>query len=81
MLTNHRELLDDFLGHCDLAKFARWILSAPEMETMLQSAHTFVLETGRAAISETKYVPKPPIPEKLPIMVEPLHATLNSSNL
>jgi len=81
MLTNHRELLDDFLGHCDLAKFARWILSAPEMETMLQSAHTFVLETGRAAISETKYVSKPPIPEKLPIMVEPLHATLNSSNL
>jgi len=81
LLTNHRELLDDFLGHCDLAKFARWILSVPEMETMLQSAHTFVLETGRAVVAETAIVSIPPIPKKSPIMVEAVHATLNSSHL
>lgn len=48
LLTSHQELLSDFLHHCDLAKFARWILSTEDMETMLQSAHMFVLETGKA---------------------------------
>ena len=42
LLASHRDLLADFLHHCDLAKFARWILSVEEMETMLQSARTFV---------------------------------------
>ncbi|MEO6874692.1 MAG: hypothetical protein ABI222_07710 [Opitutaceae bacterium] len=46
LLVNHRALLADFLQHCDLAKFARWILSTSEMTTMLQSAHNFVSETG-----------------------------------
>ncbi len=41
-------MLADFLHHCDLAKFARWILSIEEMENMLQSARTFVIETGQA---------------------------------
>jgi hypothetical protein len=53
LLGSHRGLLADFLHHCDLAKFARWILSIEEMETMLQSARTFVLETGRPAAAPT----------------------------
>jgi hypothetical protein len=53
MLASHCGLLADFLHHCDLAKFARWILSVEEMETMLQSARTFVLETGRPAAAPT----------------------------
>jgi hypothetical protein len=54
LLTTHRALLADFLRHCDLAKFARWVLSAEEMETMLQSARSFVLTTGK--------LPAPTIP-------------------
>jgi hypothetical protein len=44
-LASHRSLLDDFLRHCDLAKFGRWALSAPEMEAMWQSARTFLSDT------------------------------------
>ncbi|HEX5220469.1 MAG TPA: hypothetical protein VFZ59_12935 [Verrucomicrobiae bacterium] len=51
-LTAYREPLSGFLTHCDLAKFARWILSGDEMEAMLQSACTFVRETGRAAATK-----------------------------
>lgn len=53
LLASHRALLADFLIHCDLAKFARWILSIEEMENMLQSARTFVIETGKPVTTET----------------------------
>ena len=53
MLASHCGLLADFLIHCDLAKFARWILSIQEMETMLQSARTFVLETCKPPAMQT----------------------------
>jgi len=53
LLASHRALLADFLIHCDLAKFARWILSIEEMEDMLQSARTFVIETAKPAATET----------------------------
>lgn len=53
VLGGHRDLLADFLHHCDLAKFARWILSEEEMETMLQSARNFVTETARPAPAPT----------------------------
>jgi hypothetical protein len=46
-LAPHRDTLGAFLGHCDLAKFARWRLSVPQMEAMLQSAHDFILATGQ----------------------------------
>lgn len=46
-LAEHRGTLDEFLGHCDLAKFARWQLSVPQMEAMLQSARDFILAVGR----------------------------------
>ena len=48
LLARHQELLGDFLGHCDLAKFARWILSEDEMKSMHGSARTFVVETAKA---------------------------------
>jgi DNA-binding FadR family transcriptional regulator len=75
LLTSHREMLADFLHHCDLAKFARWILSIKEMDTMLQSAHAFVLETGRPPTPETNSAAAQSGPERAPVVVEPAHAT------
>jgi hypothetical protein len=46
-LAEYRPALANFLEHCDLAKFARWQLSLPEMEAMHLSACTFVTETGK----------------------------------
>jgi hypothetical protein len=46
-LVAHQPVLADFLRHCDLAKFARWVLSVPQMEAMLQSAGTFIVATGK----------------------------------
>jgi hypothetical protein len=46
-LAGHRGTLGEFLGHCDLAKFARWQLSVPQMEAMLQSARDFILAAGQ----------------------------------
>jgi hypothetical protein len=46
-LAAHQPVLADFLRHCDLAKFARWVLSVPQMEAMLQSAGTFIVATGK----------------------------------
>jgi hypothetical protein len=67
-------LLADFLRHCDLAKFARWILSIEEMKTMLQSAQNFVLETGKTLTPETIAAAVPSIPETVPAAAEPVHA-------
>jgi len=44
-LNPHSEPLREFLGHCDLAKFARHTFSQKEMEKMRQSAWRFVEET------------------------------------
>ena len=38
--------LQDFLQHCDLAKFARWSLSGDDMRNMHGSARRFVEETA-----------------------------------
>jgi hypothetical protein len=46
-LVAHQPVLADFLRHCDLAKFARWVLSVPQMEAMLQSAAAFIVATGK----------------------------------
>jgi hypothetical protein len=68
LLASHQALLADFLHHCDLAKFARWILSIEEMENMLQSARTFVIETGKAATTETTHqVAQATVPQGQPI--------------
>ncbi len=44
-LVEYSSLLEDFLHHCDLAKFARWSLSISEMQLMHQSALSFVEKT------------------------------------
>lgn len=67
-LSVHKPLLADFLEHCDLAKFARWHLSVPQMETMYQSARTFVIETGKPAAA-TVAARAATIPQ--PLLIEP----------
>jgi hypothetical protein len=47
LLAPHRQILELFLRHCDLAKFARWVLSVAEMQDMLASAVDFVIETAQ----------------------------------
>ena len=44
-LTVHSTSLEDFLRHCDLAKFARWTLSTPDMQSMCESARTLIEQT------------------------------------
>jgi len=75
-LAHHRDLLADFLRHCDLAKFARWILSVGEMEIMLQSAHNFVLETGKSATLGPGTTSLHPVPKRTSALCESLYAIL-----
>lgn len=44
-LQPYTEPLRDFLGHCDLAKFAGFVLSVPQMQAMHTSAWRLVDET------------------------------------
>ena len=60
LLAGHQELLAEFLHHCDLAKFARWILSMEEMEEMHASARLFVIETGKASAPDATTKPSSP---------------------
>lgn len=46
-LDPYRDTLANFLQHCDLAKFARWSLTVPQMEAMLESAKDFVIDVGK----------------------------------
>ena len=55
-LASHRYTLADFLGHCDLAKFARWSLTIPQMEAMLESARAFVIDLGKPKTTKHKSV-------------------------
>jgi hypothetical protein len=61
-LAAYRPALADFLEHCDLAKFARWQLSVPEMEAMHLSACAFVMETGRPVDPKEQVVQAEPQP-------------------
>jgi hypothetical protein len=45
----HRDELGVFLEYCDLAKYARYALSRPQMTGMLDSAETFVRSTAGGA--------------------------------
>ena len=45
-LTQHRSLLAEFLRQCDLAKFAGVSLSVDNMESLHESARTFVIGTS-----------------------------------
>ena len=68
-LTAHREMLAEFLQHCDLAKFARWSLSVPQMEAMLASASTFVVAIGKPKSSKQQPAPTAPAPAAEPVAV------------
>jgi Domain of unknown function (DUF4381) len=46
-LARHRSLLAEFLQQCDFVKFAGASLAQKDMESLFQSARTFVLETGQ----------------------------------
>ncbi len=59
-LAEHSDALEDFLTHCDLAKFARWSLTVPQMEAMLESARAFVIAIGKP--KPAKKQPATPVP-------------------
>lgn len=48
-LARHRSLLEGFLRQCDFVKFAGASLAVTDMETLLLSARSFVLETATGA--------------------------------
>jgi len=56
-LTPHRDTLANFLQHCDLAKFARWSLTIPQMEAMLSSAKEFVIDLGKPKPKKASSLP------------------------
>jgi hypothetical protein len=56
-LAAHRETLAEFLQHCDLAKFARWSLTLPQMEAMLASASAFVVAIGKPTPAKKQPAP------------------------
>jgi hypothetical protein len=63
-LAAHRNLLAEFLGRCDEAKFAGAGLSMPIMESLHRSARIFVIESSK---------PAPPVnaPEPSPATLHP----------
>jgi hypothetical protein len=46
LIANHRDLLDTFLQHCDLVKFARHRPTLSDMEEAFESAKNFVEHTA-----------------------------------
>jgi Domain of unknown function (DUF4381) len=47
-LARHRSLLAEFLQQCDFVKFAGTSLAVTDMESVFQSARSFVLATGES---------------------------------
>ena len=79
-LATHVGLLEDFLRHCDMAKFARWSFAVSEMEAMHASARKFVEETrpagetrdaGRETRDEKAQSPAPPNTPSTPPFITP----------
>jgi|GEM_PF-959873 len=64
-LTEYSDLLQDFLGHCDLAKFARCVLTIDQMKEMHQSAWQFVDRT-RPRPEEKTAEQKRAVPDAVP---------------
>jgi hypothetical protein len=57
LLVPHRDTLGNFLEHCDLAKFARWSLTVPQMEAMLSSAKELVIDLGKPKPKKASSLP------------------------
>ena len=53
-IAPHREALGEFLGACDLAKFARFAIDVEHMNGMLDAAETFVRTTAASAPGEAR---------------------------
>ncbi|MGZ8938197.1 MAG: hypothetical protein ACXW32_03185 [Limisphaerales bacterium] len=58
---DHKLLLEDFLGRCDLVKFARFEPTLPELEALLDSAYRFVEETAPMDQPENNEAPQQPV--------------------
>jgi hypothetical protein len=77
-LADYSVLLEDFLKHCDLVKFARWTLSLGEMESMHASAVTFINGTrpqipgATASSSQLQNSSQPPQPPQSSEVVSPV---------
>jgi hypothetical protein len=50
-LARHRSLLAEFLQQCDFVKFAGTSLAVTDMESLFQSARSFVLATGESPVA------------------------------
>jgi hypothetical protein len=50
-LAKHRALLAEFLQQCDFVKFAGASLAVADMEALLTSARSFVLETSERTVA------------------------------
>jgi len=53
-LAAHRQLLAEFLNRCDLAKFAGVSFSQQDLESLHQSARSFVLASSKAPAASAK---------------------------
>lgn len=58
MATPHRELLGDFLQHCDLAKFAGWRYSLEALTDMHNTGIAFVRQFSAAPAPATQRAPE-----------------------
>ncbi|HHB75646.1 MAG TPA: hypothetical protein ENK84_03765 [Desulfobulbus sp.] len=48
LLLNHDDLLNDWLNHCDMVKFARYTLKKEDMEQMYIQVRDFILSTQQS---------------------------------
>jgi hypothetical protein len=64
-LAEYRNLLQDFLRHCDLAKFACFLLTVDQMKEMHESAWQFV-DSTRPRPEETAAQQAPEAPDTAP---------------
>lgn len=65
-LAEQSDALEDFLTHCDLAKFARWSLTVPQMEAMLTSARGVVFAVGQPKSAPLPSAVVPPVTAATP---------------
>jgi len=70
-LAAHRTSLAEFLQHCDLAKFALWQFSVPEMEAMHGSARAFVLQSAIDAVVKKDAAKADALPKSPRVHLDP----------
>jgi hypothetical protein len=63
-LGTHREPLVEFLGACDMAKFARMPLPKEQMLALNQLARRFVVETAQPVPEKSPTLAAPPVPAR-----------------